>query len=131
MSRIKTKRILYRDGTFKYWIAPAEFERKRLLRLLWAVYEERDGAPHCIGWTDDRTPKSTAVETRTTEATVTVADSLARFGLSRFKNGVISRGRQIQANIKIMSEGPLQSYRLAENKFIGPELVPVNRKASV
>ena len=130
MSRIKTKRILYRDGTFKYWIAPAEFDAKRLLGLLWVVYEERDGAPHCIGWTDDRPPKSTAKETQTTEATVTVADSLARFGLSRFRHGKISRGRQIQANIKIMSEGPLQSYRLVENEFIGPELVPVSRRAS-
>lgn len=85
--------------TFSSWISGAEKVDKLATGDLFELYEDRVDGPHRIGYSEQK-PPATAVtkeNPNNSKSAPTDGDTLACVGLSRFRFGVVSRGRQKQA----------------------------------
>jgi hypothetical protein len=95
---------------------PAEFDALMANNELTAVYEQRPTGPHQIGYTLEEVV--TKANPNNSNSTITFAEMVANVGLSRFRNGFISRGRQnvVQAKVKEFGEKPSWKYQGASFK---------------
>lgn len=123
-SKRPTVRLMHGDGKFKRWISPEERDAGIADGSIHEVYEERvEGNKtllHFVGWTDE--DDSLPGSAKNSPACLTVAETLAALGLSRFPSGLISRGRQAscQAKIKEFGENPSWMYKGREEGYGEP-----------